>query len=53
MHANIPEWTWERAVHEGLVYTGDKTLNQVTDENFVIEHHPDRSKSRGGYLDIL
>lgn len=53
VHANIPEWKWERAVHEGLVYTGDKQLVQVTDDNFVIEHHPDRTKSRGGYLSIL
>lgn len=51
VHSNDSSWRWERPVHEGLRTDGEERL--VTVEDFVIEHHPDYTKSRDGYLDIL
>lgn len=51
VHSNDRSWRWERPVHEGLKTDGEERLATV--EDFVIEHHPDYTKSRGGYLDIL
>ena len=53
VHPYSKDWYWERPVHEGIDYHGEGTFNAITDDNFVIEHHPDRTKSRGQYLDIL
>ena len=53
VHSYDPNWRWDRPVHEGIEYYGDHIPKVITDDRFVIEHHPDRSKSRGQYLDIL
>ena len=53
VHSYDPNWHWERPVHEGIEYHGNHTPLGIVDENFIIEHHPDRSKPRTQYLDIL
>ena len=53
VHANDPGWHWERPIHEGLQYNGDKEIKQFVSDKFIIEHHPDRTKSRNSYLDLL
>jgi hypothetical protein len=46
VHSYDPNWHWERPVHEGIRYLGDHIPKSIIDENFIIEHHPDRTKSR-------
>ena len=53
VHPNRPEWYWERPIHEHVRYHGDGVIMEYTSDNFVIEHHPDRTKSRGSYLGLL
>ena len=53
VHHNRPEWYWERPIHEHIKYHGNDTVCEYTSDNFVIEHHPDYSKSRGSYLNLL
>lgn len=53
VHPYSSEWVWERPIHEGLIYKGEKEINTIVSDSFVIEHHPDYSKSRGSYLDLL
>ena len=53
VHPNSKDWYWERPVHESLDYHGDGDFIYTVDNDFVIEHHPDRTKSRGQYLEIL
>lgn len=53
VHPNSPDWSWERPIHEGISYHGNKDIKTTISENFVIEHHPDRTKSRGSYLKLL
>lgn len=53
VHGNTDEWWWERPIHEGIEYHGDREIKTITSENFVIEHHPDRTKSRDHYLTLL
>ena len=53
VHPNNKDWYWERPIHEGVNYHGEEKINTVVSENFVIEHHPDKSKSRGSYLELL
>lgn len=53
VHKNDPEWRWQRPIHESLVFESDRDFVQIFDKRFVIEHHPDRTKSRGSYLDLL
>ena len=44
-------YRWTRPVHEVLEYNGVE--KRVFDENIVLNHYPDREKSRGGYLPLL
>ena len=57
VHPNKPGWYWDRPIHEGIYYHpethGQREIVSEIIENFVIEHHPDRSKSRDYYLDLL
>lgn len=53
VHPNKKEWYWERPIHEGVNYHGDREISSIISDIFVIEHHPDRSKSRGNYLNLL
>lgn len=53
VHPNKKEWYWERPIHEGICYHGDREAIGVISDIFVIEHHPDRTKSRGSYLNLL
>ena len=53
VHANDPGWHWERPIHEGLHYNGNNEIRPYISDKFVIEHHPDRTKSRANYLALL
>lgn len=53
VHPNDVRWYWERPIHEGLIFHGDNEPHSITSDIFVIEHHPDYSKSRGNYLNLL
>ncbi len=44
-------YRWERPVHEVLAYDGIE--KRVFDESIVLNHYPDREKSRGSYLPLL
>ena len=44
-------YKWTHPVHEVLSYDGAE--KRVFDESIVINHYPDRSKSRGSYLPLL
>ena len=53
VHPRQSEWYWERPIHEGISYHGDREVKAFISDKFVIEHHPDYTKSRGNYLNIL
>ena len=44
-------YRWTRPVHEVLAFDGVE--KRVFDETLVLNHYPDRSKSRGSYLPLL
>ncbi len=44
-------YKWVRPVHEVLSYDGVE--KRVLDESIVLNHYPDRNKSRGSYLPLL
>ena len=44
-------YKWVRPVHEVLSYDGVE--KRVFDESIVLNHYPDRNKSRGSYLPLL
>ena len=44
-------YKWVRPVHEVLSYDGVE--KRVLDESIVLNHYPDRNKSRGSYLSLL
>ena len=44
-------YRWTRPVHEVLEFDGVE--KRVFDETLVLNHYPDRSKSRGSYLPLL
>lgn len=47
------DYTWTHPVHEILTYTGDgDEVKKWTDE-ITLNHFPDDTKSRGGYLPLL
>ena len=47
-------WRWKHPVHEVLTGTGEeRTLGWVTARGVQLDHHPDRTKSRGQYLPLL
>lgn len=53
VHPNSKDWYWERPIHEGISYHGNRAAKVIISDTFVIEHHPDRTKSRDGYLTLL
>ena len=55
VHPNNPNWYWTRPIHEGLEYHGKNPddVKIAFSPHFIIEHHPDRTKSRGNYLNLL
>ena len=53
VHGNDPGWHWERPIHEGLHYNGTNEIRPYISDKFIIEHHPDRTKSRNNYLALL
>ena len=55
VHPNKKEWYWERPIHEGVDYHGEfpDKVKKVVRDDFVIEHHPDRTKDRSFYLELL
>lgn len=44
-------WAWKHPCHEALYPIGDQ--GPTVPGGFAIHHHPDSSKSRGHYLDLL
>jgi glycosyltransferase involved in cell wall biosynthesis len=53
VHPNDPAWYWERPIHEGINCHDGRVVKEVTSDTFIIEHHPDRTKSRSNYLNLL
>lgn len=53
VHPNSSEWWWERPIHEGIHFHGNREPRGITRLDFFIEHHPDRTKSRDNYLKLL
>ncbi len=47
------DYKWSFPVHEWLTYTGQDFGKTVFIEGMVLNHYPDRSKSRGSYLPLL
>ena len=45
-------YKWVHPVHEILTYSVSKERIEITDD-IIINHYPDSSKSRGGYLSLL
>ena len=45
-------YKWVHPVHEVLTYCGDKE-ECISSNDIVLNHHPDISKSRSGYLPLL
>ncbi len=50
IHARVG-YRWTHPVHEVLSYDGVEVRN--LDESIVLNHYPDRAKSRGSYLPLL
>lgn len=46
-------YRWCSPVHETLVYTGEGEERFVEAEGVQLDHHPDKTKSRGQYLPLL
>jgi len=46
-------WRWHGAVHEVLTPAGPLRTQHAVPAGFTIEHHPDATKSRAGYLALL
>lgn len=44
---------WVHPVHEVLQYTGEKPDSSVMIDQLVLQHLPDKAKSRGQYLPLL
>lgn len=44
---------WVHPVHEVLEYYGDKPDTYAKEGRIQLDHHPDSSKSRGQYLELL
>lgn len=47
------DFRWRCPVHEYVRYEGMLPLEKVYIEGMVLNHYPDRSKSRGSYLPLL
>ena len=52
MHAR-QSFTWRYPVHEVLVWTGEGRPRIVAARGVQLDHHPDDTKSRAGYLPLL
>lgn len=46
-------YIWRHPCHETLYYTGAGEEKVITTDTIRVEHHPDNTKSRGQYLDLL
>ena len=46
-------YTWIHPVHEVLTYTGNDLENKIIVDDIVLNHYPDKNKSRGSYLSLL
>lgn len=46
-------YKWTHPVHEVLTYTGNKEEIKKYTDKITINHYPDRTKSRGSYLNLL
>lgn len=44
---------WKCPVHEFLAYIGTKPLEKIFIEGMVLNHYPDKTKSRSSYLGLL
>ena len=51
--ADVKNWRWEYPVHEYLAYYDKNKIKETVVPEIICEHHPDNSKSRGQYIDIL
>ena len=51
--ADYKSWEWEYPVHEYLRYYDETKVKEIVIPEIVCNHHPDFSKSRRQYLDIL
>jgi glycosyltransferase involved in cell wall biosynthesis len=47
------DFVWRHPVHEWLYYTGREPEEKVFVEGMVLNHYPDRTKSRSSYLPLL
>ena len=53
-HSNSSFWIWDRIIHEGIDYYGNKEdVKMIFDENFIINHYPDQKKDRSLYMKLL
>lgn len=46
-------YIWKHPCHESLYYVGEGKEQVATTDLVKVEHHPDQTKSRGQYLDLL
>lgn len=46
-------YKWRHPCHETLYYVGEGTEVRVTIPEVILEHHADKTKSRGQYLNLL
>lgn len=47
------DYKWKDPVHEYLVYNGNKKENIITTDEIILNHYPDKTKSRSNYLPLL
>jgi len=47
------DYKWTHPVHEVLTYIGNNKENKITTDEITLNHYPDSSKSRSGYLPLL
>ncbi len=55
LHNNDPNWYWAMPVHEALTYRGRDKVKaiHIPEEKFEVRHYPDKSKSRGQYIELM
>ena len=47
------DYKWTHPVHEVLTYIGENHEVKLTTDMITVNHYPDSTKSRGGYLPLL
>ncbi|HCC34981.1 MAG TPA: glycosyl transferase family 2, partial [Ruminococcaceae bacterium] len=47
------DYTWSCPVHEYLQYIGNEPEKKVFIDGLILDHYPDKTKSRGSYLPLL